>query len=66
MQDWVPIAMTIIAVVCGLAGLGVGYTLGYRNGSVTGELRALHITMQQMRRRRDRHHHESEAGESLD
>lgn len=49
MPEW---AMSVLTVVCGLAGLAVGYSLGFRNGCVTGELRALHVTMSEMRKRR--------------
>ena len=61
-------AMTLIALLCGIAGLGVGYALGFRNGCVTGELRALHATMSQMRERRRtrRHHGEPESPDQLD
>ena len=61
-------AMPLIALFCGIAGLGVGYALGFRNGCVTGELRALHVTMSQMRERRRprRHHDEPEAADQLD
>jgi hypothetical protein len=48
MPEW---ALALIAFVCGLAGIATGYVLGYRNGRVCGELRALHATLAQMRSR---------------
>lgn len=48
MPDW---ALALIALSCGIAGLGLGYLLGYRNGCVCGELRALHVTLAEMRSR---------------
>ncbi|MBI3862550.1 MAG: hypothetical protein HY290_11720 [Planctomycetia bacterium] len=61
--------MSLIALACGIAGLAIGYALGFRNGSISGELRALHITLQQMRsRRRGSGHHppEHEPAERLE
>ena len=56
MPEW---AWSLITLFCGAAGLCVGYALGFRNGCVTGELRALHVTISQMReRRRTRRHHD--------
>lgn len=57
MPEW---AMSLIALGCGIAGLAIGYTLGYRNGCVTGELRALHVTIAQMRERRHSRRHRDE------
>ncbi|HEY2250572.1 MAG TPA: hypothetical protein VGH74_05910 [Planctomycetaceae bacterium] len=57
MPEW---AMSLIALFCGIAGLAIGYTLGYRNGCVTGELRALHVTIAQMRERRHSRRHRDE------
>jgi hypothetical protein len=48
MPEW---ALALIALCTGIAGLGVGYFLGYRNGRVCGELRALHVTLSEMRSR---------------
>jgi len=48
MPDW---ALALIALSCGIAGLALGYLLGYRNGCVCGELRALHVAITQMRSR---------------
>lgn len=47
-------AMLVIAPVCGVGGLIVGYILGHRNGCVVGELRALHSSLSE---RRSRHEH---------
>jgi hypothetical protein len=50
MTDWV------VALTCGgctLAGLGVGYFLGYQHGKLTGELRTLKSTMAYLRGRRN-------------
>jgi hypothetical protein len=68
MQDWAMPLMSLVALVCGISGLGVGYALGFRNGSATGELRALHVTMTQMRERRRsrRHLDEPETADRLD
>ena len=66
MPEW---AMSLIALACGITGLTIGYVLGYRNGSISGELRALHISLQQMRsRRRAGGHHppERESADRLD
>ena len=59
---------SLITLFCGAAGLGVGYALGFRNGCITGELRALHVTLAQMRERRRtrRHHDEPEPADQLD
>lgn len=53
MPEW---ALALIALSTGLAGLGLGYFLGYRNGRVCGELRALHVTLAEMRRPDNRPH----------
>jgi hypothetical protein len=65
MPEW---AWSLITLFCGAAGLAVGYMLGFRNGCVTGELRALHVTIAQMRERRRsrRHHDEPETADRLD
>ena len=47
-------AMLVIAPVCGVGGLIVGYILGHRNGCVAGELRALHSSLSE---RQSRHEH---------
>ena len=57
MPEW---AMSLVALGCGIAGLTIGYALGYRNGCVTGELRALHVTIAQMRERRHSRRHRDE------
>jgi hypothetical protein len=46
MPEW---ALALMALVGSLGGLGAGYWLGYRNGRVCGELRALHVTLAEMR-----------------
>jgi hypothetical protein len=49
MVDW------MVALACGactLAGLGIGYFLGYQHGKLTGELRTLKSTMSYFRGRR--------------
>ena len=46
MTDW------MVALTCGgctLAGLGIGYFLGYQHGKLTGELRTLKSTMSYFR-----------------
>lgn len=65
MPDW---AWSLITLFCGSAALATGYVLGFRNGCVTGELRALHVTISQMRERRRsrRHHDEPETVDRLD
>ena len=50
MPEW---ALALFALTCGIGGLGAGYLLGYRNGCVSGELRALHLAMNQMRSLRE-------------
>ena len=58
LPEW---AMTLIALGSGLGGLFIGYALGFRNGAISGELRALHITLQELRsRRRNAGHTQSE------
>ena len=51
MIDWM-VALTCGA--CTLAGLGIGYFLGYQHGKLTGELRTLKSTMSYFRGRRPR------------
>jgi|GEM_PF-5234290 len=60
MSEWAMYIISLISVACGTAGLAIGYVLGYRNGCVTGELRALHVTIAQMRERRHSRRHRDE------
>lgn len=53
MTDWL-VALTCGA--CSLAGLGLGYFLGYQHGKLTGELRSLKSTMAFFRGRRSPRH----------
>lgn len=58
MPEW---ANLLISLACGIGGLMAGYSLGYRNGSTVGELRALHNTMSERRRRHGRRHRHEQA-----
>jgi hypothetical protein len=62
MPEW---ALALMALSCGIAGLGLGYLLGYRNGCVCGELRALHVTLSQMRSRIESRPHAAPARSPL-
>ena len=62
MPDW---ALALIALSCGTAGLALGYLLGYRNGCVCGELRALHVAIIQMRSQPESRPHAAQARSPL-
>lgn len=62
MPDW---ALAMVVLFCGIAGMTLGYWLGYRNGRVCGELRALHSTLAQMRSRAESRLHGAPARSPL-
>lgn len=58
MPDWFH---PVFSILCAVAGFAGGYNLGFRNGCIRGELRALHISMERMRSRRRHRDHRHEA-----
>jgi hypothetical protein len=62
MPDWF---VSILSVVCAAAGFAGGYNLGFRNGCIRGELRALHLSMERMRSRRRHREHRDDASTSV-
>jgi hypothetical protein len=49
MPDW---GISLLMLGGLVVGFCLGYLIGYRNGAVSGELRALHATLEELRSRR--------------